>query len=121
MNGHTSDITIGDFWGIEEVMPDFYNRMGVSAVLINTSKGERAFERVKDKLEIREASFESIIIKNPNLFESSVPFVARDDFWDVYYKKGFGALIWKYGYINYYWQLRRFVKNALKTIGIWKK
>lgn len=34
-----SDITIGDFWGIEKFMHDFDDNKGVSAVLVNTEKG----------------------------------------------------------------------------------
>jgi hypothetical protein len=30
-----SDITIGDFWGIEKSMPDFDDNIGVSLLLIN--------------------------------------------------------------------------------------
>lgn len=36
-----SDITIGDFWGIEKVMPMFPRDNGVSEVLVNTSKGQK--------------------------------------------------------------------------------
>lgn len=37
------DITIGDYWGIEEVHPGFFDKRGVSAVLFNTEKGETFF------------------------------------------------------------------------------
>lgn len=33
------DLTIGDFWGIEKVMPEFPNGKAVSEILINTQKG----------------------------------------------------------------------------------
>jgi coenzyme F420-reducing hydrogenase beta subunit len=38
-----SDVTIGDFWGVEEVLPATMNPNGVSLVLTNTEKGERYF------------------------------------------------------------------------------
>jgi hypothetical protein len=120
-SGHVSDMTIGDFWGIEDVMPDFYNRMGVSAVLINTEKGEMAFECIKGKLEFREATFESMTVKNSNLIEPSISLTDREIFWGIYHEKGFGTLIWKYGCINYYYQFRRLIKNILKAIGVWEK
>lgn len=34
-----SDITLADFWGIDKVLPDFYDKDGVSLVLVNSSKG----------------------------------------------------------------------------------
>ena len=33
------DLTIGDFWGIEKVMPEFPNGKAVSEILVNTQKG----------------------------------------------------------------------------------
>ena len=38
-----SDMTIGDFWGIGDLLPDFDDDRGVSAVLINTEKGRKFF------------------------------------------------------------------------------
>lgn len=38
-----SDITLGDFWGIRRSL---YDKKGVSAVIINTSKGSRIFENI---------------------------------------------------------------------------
>lgn len=34
------DLTIGDFWGIEKVMPEFPNDKAVSEVFVNTEKGQ---------------------------------------------------------------------------------
>lgn len=42
-----SDITIGDFWGIEQLDSRLNNPNGVSAVIINTNKGEAVFSNIK--------------------------------------------------------------------------
>ena len=34
-----SDITLGDFWGVQNYYPKMYNKKGVSAIIINTKKG----------------------------------------------------------------------------------
>ena len=81
--GHTADITIGDYWGIEECMPDFYDKMGVSAVLINTSKGEYVFREVAGALEIRPSNFKDVVRKNPNLISPSKPLTDKEKFWNV--------------------------------------
>ena len=41
-----SDLTIGDFWGIGDLRPDFDDDRGVSAVLVNTEKGREFFCRL---------------------------------------------------------------------------
>ena len=38
-----ADITIGDFWGIEHINPNFIDKNGVSEIIINTKKGEELF------------------------------------------------------------------------------
>lgn len=50
-----SDLTIGDYWGIEEVNASFDDNKGVSLVLVHTKKGERLFENIKNQLEIFES------------------------------------------------------------------
>ena len=39
-----SDFTIGDYWGIEQVHPEFYSKEGISLLMINTQKGQSYFE-----------------------------------------------------------------------------
>lgn len=46
-----SDITLGDFWGIEEVQPGFDDGMGCSAVICHTEVGKRLWERVCPELQ----------------------------------------------------------------------
>jgi len=42
-----SDITLGDFWGVKNVYPEMYDKKGVSAIIINTEKGNKLFELIK--------------------------------------------------------------------------
>ncbi len=35
-----SDLTLADFWGIDWILPDFYDDKGVSLVLVNSEKGD---------------------------------------------------------------------------------
>ena len=36
-----SDITLGDYWGISSLMPDYDDDKGISAISVNTEKGKR--------------------------------------------------------------------------------
>lgn len=57
-----SDITIADFWGIENVNPEFgKDNKGVSLILINTPKGADLFEAVKDKFNYFPAELENVL------------------------------------------------------------
>lgn len=119
-HGHASDVTIGDFWGIEDCQPEFYDKMGVSVVLTNSKKGDDVFKAIRSNLIVKEAKYEDAIKKNPNLVASSVPLVDRATFWNVYHSKGFGALITKYGHISMYYKLKSLARIVLKKIGFRK-
>lgn len=45
-----ADITLGDMWGIENMLPDYPTDKGVSMVSVNTPVGELAFRNIKDKV-----------------------------------------------------------------------
>lgn len=62
-----SDITIGDYWGINEEHPSFFSSKGVSSVLINTEKGSRFFDGAKKHFYILESSIDKIANNNENL------------------------------------------------------
>ncbi|MDR3225258.1 MAG: Coenzyme F420 hydrogenase/dehydrogenase, beta subunit C-terminal domain [Clostridiales Family XIII bacterium] len=47
---HVSDITIGDFWGIESLLPDFDHNEGASLMLVHSEKGMDYFDAVKDSV-----------------------------------------------------------------------
>jgi coenzyme F420-reducing hydrogenase beta subunit/SAM-dependent methyltransferase len=54
------DISIGDFWGIENKESAMYDGIGTSAVLINTEKGEYLFDQVRKELKTFETSLSDI-------------------------------------------------------------
>lgn len=45
-----SDFTIGDFWGIEKVRPEFDDGMGTSLVILHTEKAREIWCAVRDEL-----------------------------------------------------------------------
>ena len=61
------DFTLADYWGIEKQYPDFYDKNGVSAIIVNTEKGKKIFEKIKYKLSYIESSIEDVKEYNENL------------------------------------------------------
>lgn len=59
-----SDITLGDFWGIEEVLPQMYDQLGTSLVCCNTEKGKNLFEYVIEKIECLSVPYEKAVEHN---------------------------------------------------------
>jgi coenzyme F420-reducing hydrogenase beta subunit len=63
-----ADISLGDFWGIERVMPDISDRgKGYSAVLINSEKGGILLDSIKEKLFLQQVSLSEVEKGNSGL------------------------------------------------------
>ena len=90
-----TDITIGDFWGIDERIPDFYDPNGNSLFLIHTDRGVELFEKIKEDLDYRLS--DTTQCRQPNLEASTKRSELREKFWSDYQKKGIGFLMKKYG------------------------
>ena len=54
-----SDFTIGDFWGIEEVLPNFKDNKGISLFTVNTEKATKIFNEIKQNMEYQNVDLES--------------------------------------------------------------
>lgn len=64
-----SDITIGDFWGIETVLPSMDDDKGTSLVLVHTEKGKQIFADAQVKTEV--VAYEDAFAHNPAIEHSA--------------------------------------------------
>ena len=91
-----SDITIADFWGWEKTDQNFNaDNKGISLVLLNTEKGRKLFEAVKDRMDTFPTNLEDCL--QPNMEHPSEIHPQRDLFEKEYAKKGFKYVYFKYG------------------------
>ncbi len=56
-----SDITIGDFWGVEKVRPDIDDGMGTSLVILRSPTARAVWEAVRDQLRWFECRREDVL------------------------------------------------------------
>jgi len=97
-----SDITISDFWGVENINPNFEDTLGVSMVLTNTQKGEKLFSEIDGIKEISDISF----AKQPQLHHPTSKPSSYEVFWNKYKNNGFRYAVKNFG----------IPKKTLKTI-----
>ena len=64
-----SDVTLGDFWGIQTLRPDLNDNRGLSAVTANTPRGLRALRATAARL--TPVALSDIAERNPALVRSS--------------------------------------------------
>lgn len=66
------DITLADFWGIENVLPDFCDDIGVSLLMVHTRKGMKLIDEVRDNIKCIEVDAEDVIKYNKSIIQSPV-------------------------------------------------
>lgn len=89
-----SDITMGDFWGIEKENKNFHDDVGTSLVLVNTVKGHQLIEYIMK--DIHWISVYSKHYMQHNLQYPSIKPQNRNEFWEDYKQNGFEYIMKKY-------------------------
>ena len=67
---NVADIILGDYWGIYHVHREMFDNLGVSAVIIKTSKGKELYDKIKNQFIEKETHIQNITKYNPSLIES---------------------------------------------------
>lgn len=91
-----SDITLGDFWGVRELLPKMYSARGTSAVIVRTQQGQKAFDLIAEQLNCEETTYENIIKYNPAEYSSMEKTSNRDDFYKELDELGLKAIEQRY-------------------------
>ena len=66
-----SDLTIGDFWGIWDVVPEMDDNKGTSVVLIQSAKGEALIDSVRNRLIIKLVTLEEASCQNSAMLNAA--------------------------------------------------
>lgn len=92
------DITIGDFWGFHEEYPSYdeaqglSNGRGISCVLVNTDKGQKALGQCKDLFVLMTSDFEKVARHNDQLRSPSKYSPEREEILNLYKDRGYEAV-----------------------------
>ena len=88
-----ADFTMGDLWGVKYICPRFYDKKGVSVLLVNTPKGRAVFKKIQDSLVHEQVSFRQMVRYNP-YYAASVPeHPKRAEFFSRYRKEPLNPLL----------------------------
>ncbi len=82
-----SDITLGDFWGIQAIDDEFNDNKGVSLVMVHSAKGSELLQGIDDRAIVKEKLFEHSVKNNPAYYRSPKPNNVKKYFLKEY-KKG---------------------------------
>ncbi|MBQ8541060.1 MAG: Coenzyme F420 hydrogenase/dehydrogenase, beta subunit C-terminal domain [Clostridia bacterium] len=119
------DLTIGDYWGIQEAHPnitqkaEFSEERGISCILVNTEKGQAIMNICKAGMNLEVSVFDKVAKENHQLKAPSARPVNREKVLDIILKSGFDKLenvnkteTGKKYYVNY---LKAMLPTKFKT------
>lgn len=92
-----SEITIGDFWGIENLNISFDYKDGVSFIMGNNGKGKTLIGEVANNnsnIKLKATNVKDV--RQPNFYAPTKASVIRSKLWIDYRKNGIGYIIKKY-------------------------
>lgn len=112
-----SDITLADFWGIENTLPQMDDDKGTSLVMIHSDKGKELLEMISSKIQRQEVDAQFAIYENGSAVHSSPLPRKRDIFWKYLNKIRFDKLLKKCDNTK----LLVKIKTKIKRILRWNK
>ena len=81
-----ADITLADYWGIQNIHPEFDDDKGTSLVLVHTKKGQEALSLISKQIEVIETDGEFAIQHNPCIVRPVQYNHKRDKFFEDFEK-----------------------------------
>lgn len=111
-----ADMTVADFWGIQDVAPKMNDGRGTSLVITRTDKGQELFERIKSELKWKDVSYEEGVKGNPSEYKSVARPQQRDTFFEDMKKLPFEEMAKKYAPERKVPFKRRVVNKIKRTI-----
>lgn len=112
-----SDITLADFWGIENILPSLDDDKGTSLILVNSDKGKEIFLAAADKMEYKKIDIDQAIVYNSAAIKSVAYNPKRDKFFrDLPETADIIQLIAKYTKVSFPRKVYRKVRLLLSRI-----
>lgn len=111
-----SDITLADFWGIQNIMPEIDDDKGTSLIFVNSNHGEKYFDKIKNSMIFYQVNIEKAIEYNSCAVKSVKFNPNRDRFMSEIDKIPFDKLVKKYCSDPLYIKIKRKTKALLIKI-----
>lgn len=112
----SSDITLADFWGIENMEPSLDDDKGISLVFINTKKGENLFASILEKIIKREVDVLNAVQYNPSAYKSVQWTQERETFMKEIFVGDFRKVVNQYTKEKWYSKIVKRIKLIINKI-----
>jgi coenzyme F420-reducing hydrogenase beta subunit len=112
-----SDMTLGDFWGIQNLLLTMNDDKGISLVFINSNSGRIMFEEIRSLLVCKETNINSAVSYNTPAIKSVKPNPKREAFFNQIGQIAFNKLVAKYCFDTEIMKIKKRIKAvAIKLL-----
>ena len=111
-----SDLSLADYWGVQNIHPEFDDDKGVSLVIVNTAKGKQVLEKIKDRVDIIETDLDYAIKHNKCIVKSVDYNPKREGFFKEFNGENLESVVEKYTRITLGDKVKSKAKGALRRV-----
>ena len=110
---HGADMTLGDFWGIENICPTLYDDKGTSLVIVSSPKGRLLFEQIQEKVCVQNVALDDVIPFNQSIVKSANYTLSRKKFENYFRLEPIMVVLKKHCSMSKFQSLKRKIKSRL--------
>lgn len=119
-----SDITLADFWGIENVLPEMDDDQGTSLIFINSATGKAMFDEIKSEVIFKKVEINEAVKYNSAVIKSASYNSKRAGFFEDLDQLPFDRLVKKHCSVAMRARIKRktraFIAGSLRKIGLFE-
>ena len=108
-----SDITLGDFWGINNILPQMNDDKGTSFIIINSEIGKKLFDLIDDNIIFQSVDLDEALAANPSMTASVYQPIERSRFFRDIVNADFDYTVRKYLHSNMISKIIRKINRKL--------
>lgn len=114
-----SDITLADFWGVQNMLPEMDDDQGTSLIFVNSFRGQEMFDSISSKMKYIEVDINEAVQYNSAAIKSVKANSNRENFFRNLEKMDFDQLVNKYCKDKLMIRIKKKIKSLL--LGFLKK
>lgn len=108
-----SDITLADFWGVDQICPEMNDNSGTSLVIVHSEKGRQIIAEAESAMKYLSVDVQSAIQYNPSMIKSLPVPKKRHSFMSDIMNAPFDAVVSRYARKNRF-NIKRILKKVFR-------
>lgn len=113
-----SDISLGDSWGIDKLLPNFADDRGTSVIVIHSQLGKRVFECIEEDIVYQGIEFDTAIPESSNARISVTEHINRKKFFTDFLKGATIEQLEKHLEMSLKDKVKKKIRDKIKTVFI---